>query len=255
MIITMDINNIPPPTKLTGTEEKKPVMNLQGSNIVSEFFSETVSYFDLDGTEIDEVYGKLNIEKHMANLSIGLPGIEHIEKNKKYIKIEHCSLTPNKIIKFEQGGEKEENYRKLVKCKFYIFENFCAAMGDSKAIKNTALFLSEILTIEIMPLIPTELAMINLLNRFSTIESVTCDRIRHSNIKKMTVSGKATDIVDFDIKFPAYDVASIHGKLNTGIDERRIKITKTGKISFYKHKDNPIYTEHIEFGFNLLAGE
>ncbi|MGM0607029.1 MAG: hypothetical protein ACQESP_01290 [Candidatus Muiribacteriota bacterium] len=226
---------------------------IEPTNIVSEFFSENINYFDLAGCDLNNLFEKLNNPKHKANLSLGIPGIEHVEQNRNYIKLEQSSLVGAKIVKFEKGSEKEENFKKLVKARFYIFENFIAALGDAAAIKNSRVFLSELLTVEIEPLIPVESVMLDLKERFITIESVTCERIRHSNIKKITVYGKASDIADFDINFDGYDIAAITGKLNTGLDERRIKISKNGKINFYKHKDIPIYIEHLKFGFKLLT--
>lgn len=230
-------------------------VNKSGTNIVSEHFSENVQFIEADEIDLGFLFEKLIDPKHKSNLDLGLPGLELLEKNKEYVKLERSVLIPNRIVKFEKGGEKEDTYNKLAKCRFYIFEDFIAATGDSKAIKNTMDFLSDILSFQLTPLMPQEIAMLRLPDRFETLESVSIDRVKHNNVKKMTIYGRAQDISDLDVKYPGYDVSSVTGFINTGIDERRIKVTKTGKISFHKVKDKPLYIEHIKFGYSLFFAE
>ena len=224
------------------------------TSIVSEFFSEKVSYYEVEGIDLDSTFDKLNDDKHKANLKVGFPGIEAIEKNKEYIKLERAVLIQNKIIKFDKGMEQEDTYKKLQRCKIYIFENFIAATGDAKAIKDTIDFISSVILSEIMPLIPSEITMLHTENHFKTIENVALERIKHSNIRKTTIAGKANDLSDLDISYPGFDIASISGMVNTGLDERRIRLYKTGKINFIKIKDKPIYIEHLKYGHKLLDG-
>gem|GEM_PF-5984764 len=240
-----------PPFEDNLSNQDKP--DITSTSVVSEFFSENVSYYEIEDAELDPIYEKLDNPKHMANLSAGFPGIELLEKNREYIKLERAVLIQNKIVKFDKGMEQEDTYRKLQRCKVYIFSDFIAALGDSKAIKDTIDFISSAILVEIMPLIPTEIVMLKLENNFKTVENVTIERIKHSNIRKMTIAGKANDLSDLDINFPGFDIASISGIVNTGLDERRVKVSKNGKVNFFRVKDKPIYIEHLKFGHKLLA--
>ncbi|PLX19041.1 MAG: hypothetical protein C0601_02825 [Candidatus Muiribacterium halophilum] len=243
---------IPP---FEGNQVDQEKNNITSSSIVSEFFSENVSYYEIEGIDLEDTFNKLDDPKHMANLAAGYPGIETVEKNRDYIKMERAVLIQNKIVKFDKGMEQEDTYKKLQKCKIYIFEDFIAALGDAKAIKDSIDFISSVILNEIMPMIPSELIMLKLESHFKTIENVTIERIKHSNIRKMTIAGKANDLSDLDINFPGFDIASISGMINTGLDERRVKVTKTGKVNFSKVKDKPIYIEHIKYGHKLLASQ
>jgi hypothetical protein len=251
----IDFDNLPEPQSLNTNQTAVNTKNIQGTGIVSEFFSENVTYIECEEIDLSILMTQLSDPKFKSNLDMGLPGIEYIEKNNEYIKMERTALIHNRILKFEKGGEKEDSYNKLVKTVFYIFEDFIAATGDSKAIKNTMDFLSDIMHFQLTPLIPQEIAMLRIPDRFETIENITIDRVKHTNIKKLTIYGRAQDISDLDIKFPGYDVSSVTGVINTKTDERRIKITKTGKISFYKLKDKPLYIEQLRFGYSLFFAE
>lgn len=245
----MDFNNLQKPE---GMEEKD---TKAFNNLVSEFFSENITYVENEGTDLFGLFEKLENPTHKANLKQNTPGITELERNRDYIRFERSVLISNRIVKFENGNEKEEIYNKLEKCTFYIFEDFMCGLGESKAIKNTMMFLSELLLIDLPVLMPTEINMLNLVDRFRTIENITLERVKHSNIKKITIYGKANDLSDLDVSFPGFDVASITGVINTGRDERRIKLRKTGKINFYKMKDKPLYTEHLNFGYRLFTGQ
>ncbi|MCK9225276.1 MAG: hypothetical protein M0R46_03070 [Candidatus Muirbacterium halophilum] len=251
----IDFDNLPEPQTFNNDSDGITKKTTHGTGIVSEFFSENVTYIECDEIDLSLLMANLNNPKFKSNLDMGIPGIETIEKNNEYIRMERSALIHNRIVKFEKGGEKEDSYNKLVKTTFFIFEDFIAATGDSKAIKNTMDFLSDILLFQLTPVIPTEIAMLRIPDRFETIENITIDRVKHTNIKKITIYGRAQDISDLDIKFPGYDVSSVTGVMNTKTDERRIKISKTGKISFYKLKDKPLYIEHLKFGHSLFFSE
>lgn len=235
--------------------DTKTSTKISGTNIVSEFFSENVTYIECEEIDLFSLMEKLNNPKYRSNLDMDIPGIELLENNSEYIKLERSVIIPNKIIKFEKGQEKEENYNKLVKCLFYIFEDFVSAIGDSKAIKNTMDLISDVLNHQLVPLIPQDIAMLRLPDRFETLENVVVDRVKHTNVKKMSVYGRGQDISDLDVKYPGYDISSVMGVIKTGVDERRLKVTKTGKINFYKAKDKPLYIEHLKFGYNLFFAE
>ena len=219
------------------------------SNVVSEFFSERVHYFDNEGCDLDDMYSALNKLEYKATDE--RPGIEHIERNKDYVLVEISSTAKKSVTKYEKGVEKEIEFLKLVKTKVYIFEEFIACIGDAEAIKNFRTVLSEILLTDIIVLEISEMNMLNLLDKFSTIECVELDKVRHNNIKKIKVTGRAGDIGEFEINYDGYDICSILGKIKTSTDERKIKIDRTSKIKFYK----PIYISHIIDGYKMLMGK
>ena len=235
--------------------EIKEDANTKNLNIVSEFFSENVNYLEFEGTDLEDIFETLNKVEHKSNLEENKFGIDYIEKNNKYILLEFSSFSSKKIVKFEEGNEKEYPFLKLVKVKVYMFEEFVACIGDSDAIKSFKMFISEVFLTEVISLFPAELTMLNLLNNFKQIQQVICDRISHKNIKKITVCGNAVDICDFDINYSGYDINSICGVIYTGVGDRKIKITNNGKIMFYKKKDSPLYIHHLEVGYKLLTNQ
>ncbi|MCF7917323.1 MAG: hypothetical protein K9L61_06040, partial [Candidatus Omnitrophica bacterium] len=195
---------------------------------------------------------KLDDPKHNQDLELSITGIFELEKNRNYIRFERSSLGSGRYTELIKGKQTKKMYNKLESCTFYIFKDFVCGIGDSNAIKDTRIFLSEIMLLDIPILVPTEINMRNVVDRFDRIEKVSVERIKHPNINKATLTGKGADIGDL-ADYIDYGVKFVQGLIKFDDEERKIKIGNNGVINFYKMKEKPLYVSHIEAGYRFFC--